>query len=493
MPTPRYPSLYQVNTRVWLNAYAKKLGHAVTLDDIPDGELDAWAKQGFDWIWLLSVWQTGEEARTISRTNTDWRHEFQETLPDLQESDIGGSGFAITAYEVHHLLGGNAALARFRERMIQRGMKLMLDFVPNHMGLGHPWLETHPHYFITGSDAQLTQEPHNYCHVCTTQCELIFAYGRDPYFAGWPDTLQLDYSHAETQLAMQQELLKIATLCDGVRCDMAMLLLPEVFERTWGKRMESFWPVAISAVRQHYPQFCFMAEVYWDLEWSLQQQGFDYTYDKRLYDRLREQNVKAIREHFWADLSFQNKLARFLENHDEPRAAATFPLAEHMAAAVLTYLSPGLRFFHQGQMSGCQKKISPHLIRGPVEAIDPLLASFYDRLLKVLSRLEVREGVWQLIDCVPGWSGNDTHPNFICFAWTNAQHEYLVITVNYSSQVSQAHVLLPFSTELQNATWQFYDLLSNDQFIWQGNDLQARGLFLNEQPWQARVFKLQKQ
>ena len=117
-----------------------------------------------------------------------------------------------------------------------------------------------------------------------------------------------------------------------------------------------------------------MAEVYWDMEWTLQRQGFDYTYDKRLYDRLREHRARPVREHFAAGLDFQDKLARFLENHDEPRAAATFAPEVHVAAAVLTYFSPGLRFFHQGQFEGRRTRISPHLVRGPDEPVDDRLA-----------------------------------------------------------------------------------------------------------------------
>src|SRR5262249_37659643 len=175
------------------------------------------------------------------------------------------------------------------------------------------------------------------------------------------DTLQLNYGNPATQAAMIAELIKIAGQCDGVRCDMAMLVLPEVFERTWNIPCQPFWPQATERVRQQAPEFCFMAEVYWDLEWTLQQQGFDFTYDKRLYDRLRAGHARPVREHLYAGLDYQDKLARFLENHDEPRAAATFAPGVHEAAAVITFLSPGLRFFHQGQLEGRRKHISPHL------------------------------------------------------------------------------------------------------------------------------------
>jgi glycosidase len=185
MNAPLYPSLYQTNTRVWLTALARDLGRSATLDDIPDTELDRLAAMGFDWIWLLSVWQTGAAAQAVSRSNPEWRHEFEQTLPDLTEDDIPGSGFAITGYTAHRDLGGDAALARVRERMRQRGLKLMLDFVPNHMAPDHPWVEEHPEYFVSGSAADLANAPHNYFQAPTANGPRIFAYGRDPYFAGW--------------------------------------------------------------------------------------------------------------------------------------------------------------------------------------------------------------------------------------------------------------------------------------------------------------------
>ena len=285
------------------------------------------------------------------------------------------------------------------------------------------------------------------------------------------------------------ELVKIAGQCDGVRCDMAMLVLPDVFERTWGIPAQPFWPQATQRVRERVPDFCFMAEVYWDLEWTLQQQGFDYTYDKRLYDRLRDGHARPVREHFHAGLEYQNKLARFLENHDEPRAAATFPPEVHEAAAVITFLSPGLRFFHQGQFEGRQKRISPHLVRGPDEPIDQQLEQFYDRLLAVLRQPVVRHGQWQLLECVPAWDGNWTWDCFLAFAWHGPGGERLLVTVNYAPNQSQCYVRLPF-TDLGNGRWRLADVLGTATYDRDGDDLQARGLYLDVPPWQAHVFSL---
>jgi hypothetical protein len=513
MTTVCYPSLYQINTRVWLTELSRNLGRPAILDDIADAELDRLAQLGFDWIWFLSVWQTGLAAQNVSRSNPGWRKEFQETLPDLREQDIPGSGFAITGYSVHADLGGDAALARLRERLQKRGLRLMLDFVPNHTGLDHPWTLDHPEYFVQGTELDLARAPQNYTWVKRQRGDLLLAHGRDPYFPGWPDTLQLNYANPATQEAMIGELVKIAGQCDGVRCDMAMLVLPEVFERTWGQRAPLFWPTATRRVRQRVPGFLFMAEVYWDLEWTLQQQGFDYTYDKRLYDRLREQHARPVRDHLHAGLDYQNKLARFLENHDEPRAAATFPPRGHEAAAVVTYLSPGLRFFHDGQFEGRKKRISPHLCRRPDEPMDADLAKFYDRLLAVLRQPLLREGRWQLLACVPAWEGNWTCECFLAFAWQGpltpkapqpdpspprgegekgtGEGERLVVAVNYAPHQSQCYVWLPF-TDLGNRQWRLEDQMDTAVYNRDGNSLQCRGLYLDMRPWQACVFSLTK-
>jgi hypothetical protein len=486
---PRYPSLFQINTRVWLTGLSRNLGRPATLDDLPETALDHLAAQGFDWVWLLSVWQTGPAGQQVSRKNREWRKEFEETLPDLREEDIAGSGFAITGYHVHQALGGDAALARLRERLRKRGLRLMLDFVPNHTGLDHPWVEEHPEYYITGTERDLARAPQNYTWVKRKRGDLLLAHGRDPYFPGWPDTLQLNYGNPATQEAMIGELTRIAGQCDSVRCDMVMLVLPDIFERTWGIPAQPFWPKAIPHVREQAPDFCFLAEVYWDLEWTLQQQGFDYTYDKRLYDRLRDGHARPVREHFWAGLHYQDKLARFLENHDEPRAATAFPPGVHEAAAVITFLSPGLRFFHQGQFEGRKKRISPHLCRGPDEPIDPELGKFYDMLLGVLRQPALRNGRWYLLECVPAWEGNWTSECFVAFAWHDPGGERFLVAVNYAPNQSQCYLRLPF-TDLGNNRWRLQDQLGSAIYDREGNDLQSRGFYLDVPPWNASLFSL---
>ena len=485
----RHPSLYQVNTRVWLTELSRELGRPATLDDVPDQALDWMADMGFEWVWLLSVWQTGTAGRQVSLTHAEWRTEFQHTLPDLTDEDISGSGFAIAGYTVHRDLGGHAALARLRSRIAARGLRLMLDFVPNHTALDHPWIHDHADYYVRGTELDLARAPRNYVWIGRPRGDLLLAHGRDPFFDGWPDTLQLNYGNPATQLAMAAELMRIAWQCDGVRCDMAMLVLPEVFERTWGIPAQPFWPEATRRVRKRFPEFRFMAEVYWDLEWTLQQQGFDYTYDKRLYDRLRTGPARSVRDHLRADLAYQDRMARFLENHDEPRAAATFAPGMGEAAAVVTYLSPGLRFFHQGQLSGARKRISPHLGRGPVEPVDEVLRQFYQRLLTVLRRPEVRDGEWRLLETRPAWEGNGSYDAFLAWAWTGPEGARLVVAVNYAPHGSQCYLPLPMR-DLADRSWQLADLMSDASYDRDGTALSEAGLYLDLDPWQYHVFEL---
>lgn len=497
MSPPRYPSLYQINTRVWLRELSRRLGRPATLDDVPDDALGQLRALGFDWVWLLGVWQTGEAGREVSLRHPGWRQDYQALLPDWQDRDVTGSPFAVRSYAVHLDYGGNQALRRLRERLRGHGLRLLLDFVPNHVAPDHPWVWERPEFFIPGDDGLLAREPENYRRVETRHGPRVLAHGRDPYFPGWPDTLQLNYRHAGLRAAMTEELTRIAGACDGLRCDMAMLLLPEVIHRTWHDLSRPrdgsapvdtpFWPEAIAHVRRAHPDFLFMAEVYWDLEWTLQQQGFEYTYDKRLYDRLHLRDAAGVRGHLRAELSFQERLVRFLENHDEPRAAAAFPPRTHEAAAVLTFLAPGLRFLHEGQLEGRTRKVSVHLGRRPDEPVNQSLQDFYRRLIEVLARPEVRNGRWRLLDCRIAWDGNQTWSRFLAYAWEGPAAERLLVCVNYGTAQGQCYINLPFD-DLRGKAVLLGDLLGPARYERAGDDLATRGLYLDLPAWGYHVF-----
>ena len=484
------PMLFQINTRVTLTELAKKLGRTTTLDDIPDSMLDDLAEDKFTWIYLLSVWQTGEMGRRISREHREWKPAFQIDIPDLTDEDICGSGFAVSDYKLHENFGKPEALLRFKRRVSDRGMKLMLDLVPNHTAIDHGWVKSHPEFYVQGDEAAIASAPQNFIRIG----DRIFAHGRDPYFDGWSDTLQLNYGNTDLCKAMFAEVSRIATTCDGLRCDMAMLLLPDVFQTTWSIDIQPFWPDTIEKIKSAHLAFSFMAEVYWDREWDLQQQGFDFTYDKRLYDRLRQGQARPVRDHFLADLEYQQRSARFLENHDEPRAAGTFELDQHKAAAILTFLSPGLRFFHQGQFEGYRKKVSVHVSRKPLEKDDATITLFYKELLDCLELPVVHGGEWQLLDCTPAWDGNWTWDSFIAFAWTDyATREQLLAIVNYSDHHSQCYVDVP-QVEQPDAKKSYLHLMLADSSSTRAiQTLDATNtdnkLFVDFPPWGFEVFR----
>jgi glycosidase len=494
-----YPVLYQINTRVWLLELAGSVGRPATLADISDDFLDRIASLGFDSVWFLGLWQTGPAGRQVAFGRPEWRQEFRQILPDLTEADVVSSPFAVAGYTLNRDFGDETALPRLRERLHARGLQLMVDFVPNHTALDHPWVQAHPEFYIQGSQADLDREPGNFRKVETERGAVILAHGRDPNFPGWMDTFQLNYRHPALREAMTQELLRIADHADGVRCDMAMLLLPEVIQRIWGTRSlpadgvapvdTSFWVEAISQVKAKNPQFLFMAEAYWGLESQLIRQGFDYAYDKGLYDLLVAQDATEVRAHLEADPAYQGKWVRFLENHDEPRAAQKFPLPVHQAAAVVTYLLPGLRFFHEGQLGGRRVHVPMELGRRPTETVDPVLQEFYAKLLNCLKRPELREGRWQLRKVHPGQEGNSTSDRFLVFWWEGTADQRLLITVNYGPTRGQGYVDLS-SADLGRNRVRLQDLMSAAVFERDGPDLLTQGLYLDLPAWGFHVFVL---
>lgn len=498
MRPARFPVLYEVNARIWLQEQGRTRGRCATLDDVSDRELDQIAALGFDWVWLMGAWQTGHAGRALSIRQSSWRADYARVLPDVRESDVCGSPYAVQAYTAHADFGGDAALHRLRERLHQRGLRLMLDFVPNHTALDHAWAYEHPEYYVAGVDDDLAVEPVNHVRVQTRHGARVLAHGRDPYFPGWPDTLQLNYRDPRVRTAMIAELRAVASRCDGVRCDMAMLVLPDVFARTWGSAAlprdgtppvdEPFWPEAIGQVRAAFPEFLFLAEAYWDLEWALQQHGFDFTYDKRLYDRLRDRNADAVRGHLHADPAFQAKSARFLENHDEERAATAFAPDAHQAAAIVAFLVPGMRLLHEGQLEGRKTRTSVHLARRIDEPVDPILQAFYRRLLGCLSASQVHEGSWQLLEARPAWEGNPTVSQFLSFGWSEPGKPALLVAVNYGQAQGQCFVPIP-RLESPGPAIVFQDLMSEARYERPRDDVEARGLFLDLPPWGFHVFQ----
>jgi glycosidase len=484
------PRLYQLNPKLFLSS----VGRSATLDDIPDSLLESLQAKGFDWVWLLGVWSVGQTGAKIARQPSEWRRECLSVLPDLTDDDIVGSPFAVCSYTVDDSLGGNAALARVRHRLQSFDLKLMLDFVPNHIGHDHPWVRSNPDFLITGTAEQLNSDPLTWTRL---EDNRIVAFGRDPNFPGWTDTLQLNYFNPALRVAMLDELLAISRVCDGVRCDMAMLIEPEVFRETWGKRaphavqgFNSFWHEAIATVRRSTPEFLFAAEVYWDYEYKLQQHGFDFTYDKRLYDRILEGDGERVCAHLRAPLNYQQKMVRFLENHDEPRIASTLSLQEHRAAAVVTFFAPGMRLIHDGQLTGRRLRVPVQLRRAPHERSSEGVENLYREVLPLAHSPAVTHGKWHLLETREAWPYNPSHVHFVAYLIEHPLRTLLVV-VNYWAHRGQCFVRIPDRPWLEG-TVEFRDLLSQERLVRPASDILDRGLFLDCAEWQSHVFSIEQ-
>jgi hypothetical protein len=480
------PFVYEVNTWVWLDELSRREGRPVDLAGVPEPEWEAIASLGFDAVWLMGVWERSPAGKAIALANESLVESFRRVLPDFAEADVVGSPYCIRDYSVDAHLGGPRGLAAAREALARHGLGLILDFVPNHVAPDHPWTEAHPEYLVRGSDDDLERDPASFVRVGAG----VVANGRDPYFPAWPDVVQLNAFSPDLRRAVVATVRSIAAQCDGLRCDMAMLVTNDVFERTWGDRAGprpdgDYWPTVITAVKAEHPGFLFVAEAYWDLEWELQQQGFDHCYDKRLYDRLVHDGAEQIHGHLSADVGYQRRLVRFLENHDEPRAAATFPRDQARAAAVTTLAQTGMRLVHEGQLEGRKVQLPVFLARRPDEPVDPDVRAFYDTLLAALQDGVFRDGEWVLGER-RGWEGNDTWQQLVVWGWRGAARKLVV--VNLGERPASGLVTLPWE-ELRARTWRLDDASDGRQYERGGDDLRD-GLYVALAPWHWHLFDL---
>ena len=486
---PAAPVFYELNTAAWLHDVGARAGRPATLGSVPDAEWDAVTPQGVDAVWLMGVWQRSPVGVELARPNEE--ASWHEVLPDLTDADVIGSAYCIRSYVVDDRFGGRDGLAAARAALAARGKRLLVDFVPNHVAPDHAWTTAHPEYFVAGSEEELERDPASFVKVG----DRVLANGRDPYFPAWPDVVQLNAFSSELRRAVIDTLGRIAEQCDGVRCDMAMLMMNDIFERTWGERAgarpaDDYWPAVIEAVRSRRADFVFMAEAYWDLEYALQQEGFDYCYDKRLYDRLVQEDAGSVRGHLTADTGYQERLVRFVENHDEPRAAATFPPAKARAAAVATLAQTGARLVHEGQLDGRRAQLPVFLGRRPHEEPDAELRAFYERLLGGLRDGVCRTGEWQLGER-SGWDGNATWENLVVWGWRDADAPRKLVVVNLGDAPAAAHVSLPWD-ELRGTSWRLADALSDGVYERSGDDLRD-GLYVALDPWASNLFDLTAQ
>jgi hypothetical protein len=479
---PQNPVIYELNTVAWLHEVGERTG-ATTLAEVPPAEWELVTPPGVDAVWLMGVWERSPVGVRLALDSPEQVASFHAALPDLRDADVIGSAYCISGYQVDLRFGGRDGLASARAALADRGVRLLLDFVPNHVAPDHRWVTEHPEYFVRGTRDDLARDPAGFLAVGDS----IIARGRDPYFPPWPDVAQLDAFGLGLRQAAADTLIDIGRQADGVRCDMAMLLLNGIFARTWGERVGSapeheYWTDVIGSVRAVHPDFVFAAEAYWDLEWDLQQLGFDYCYDKRLYDRLLHEGPASVRGHLHADLAYQRRLVRFLENHDEPRAAEELAPPAERAAAVTVATLPGATLWHEGQFEGRRVRLPVFLGRRPPEPVDEDLLRFHLALLAAAA--SCRRGRWASCPAT-GWTDDQSCDQLLSWCWSDGETRSLVV-VNDSSSAATARLHVPWD-DVAGQTWRLDDRMSGDVFTRGGDEIATDGLYVQLAPWGFHV------
>ncbi len=441
-----YPRLYEINTRPWL----KKFGENTRLEKVPDKYWHDLADKGINMVWLMGIWETTPSSIEEYCFHPDLINAYNHISEDWNKKDISGSPYAIEDYIPAKNLVTKKNLKVLKKKLNRLGLKLILDFIPNHFNAHCALTRKHPEVFLTGDEQTLRADPHTFFK----REDIVFTHGKDPYFPAWTDTLQVNYFSKYAADFMIEKLEQVAEMCDGVRCDMAMLMLSDVFQKTWGflgieKNYDyEFWDACIDRIRSRFPHFIFIAEAYWDTPWRLQQMGFDYTYDKTLLDLIIEEKYKEIKAHLGGDISYHRKTIKFIENHDEERSLKVLGFEKAQAAAVLFSTVPGLKLYYDGQWVGSRVKYPVQLGRFFPEEDCPCTTSdslpeipcvcmhvFYSRLLDIMGDAIYRKGNWsQIAD-----GGND---NLIAMKWSLGNIEHFIF-INFDKHKNRYIIDLP--------------------------------------------------
>ncbi|MEW6652590.1 MAG: alpha-amylase family glycosyl hydrolase [Bacteroidota bacterium] len=490
---PDNPTLYEINTRTWIKRFSPSYSN--TLKDIPDSYWKELAMLGIEYVWLMGIWQTCDSIIDKYCFEDYLRKSYSKALKDWKHEDVAGSPYSINEYKVNPFLGTQEDVLRLKEELNRIGIKLILDFVPNHFSAGSTLIQTKPEIFLRVNSETFRNEPHTYFQPRIDKAE-FFAHGRDPFFPAWQDTVQVNICNVDAREFLTNILLKLTRLCDGVRCDMAMLALNNVFKNTWaGVLSESclqnskteFWSQAISTVKNERDDFLFLAEAYWDLEWQLLQLGFDYTYDKRLTDRLKYSTVSEIAEHLKAENSYQKKSIRFLENHDEERILTVVGKEKSKAAAIVVSTLQGMRFYNDGQLEGKRVKVPVQLSREPEEKTNTEVQLFYSKLLKICSAEVFKKGTWKLLKPLSSWETNLTYQNILAWEW-QLRDERRIVLINYSEAQSSCRLKLDITGYPEELI--FKDLLNDVNYNRSAEEIYVLGLYIELKPWQAHILAL---
>lgn len=484
----RHPHLYEINTWAWLEEISARSGRLVTLGDVGDTEWDSLAAKGFDAVWLMGVWRRSPAARLLALAHAQSSPEqFDRVLPGWKPDDIVASPYAVAEYVPDARIGAWQSLDKTRDKLHQRGMALFLDFVGNHTAIDHPWTREHPEFYVQGTQQDFERDPESFFLVESAKGAVFIAHGKDPYFPPWRDTAQLNHFEAGMRAAQLEGLRTIARHCDGVRCDMAMLHLRDIFGTMWAHLLGStsaprteFWSDAHVAV----PELTLLAEAYWGTESRLLDLGFSFAYDKGLYDSIRDICMPNIHSILAANADDQSRRARFLENHDEPRCASVFGAERLRSVAILMGTLPGMRFYHQGELEGRKEHLPITLRIAAPQPPDGAIAPVFEQILSVTKQDVFHAGEWTLLAVTH--DNEPTSGNLIAFEW-RLGNLWKLIVVNLAAIPSQGRVQLGDRASPEK-TYTLRDELDGTLYSREGTELRAPGLFVRRDPFTAHLF-----
>ncbi|MGC2720573.1 MAG: alpha-amylase family glycosyl hydrolase, partial [Candidatus Acidiferrales bacterium] len=439
--------------------------------------------------WLMGVWRRSAESRRQNIEDPQNFAKYNAALPGWTAADVISSPYAVTGYVPDARIGPWESVDLVRKKLHARGIALYLDFVGNHTALDHPWTREHPEYYLLGTQDEFERDASLFFPVTSGSKTNLIARGKDPYFPPWRDVAQLNYFSPELRAAQIAELKNIASFCDGVRCDMAMLQLTEVFGRTWGWLLRGapapateFWSEARAAV----PELTLLAEAYWGTEAKLFDLGFSFAYDKVLYDEVRNMNAGAVHERITSMPGRQGDFARFLENHDEQRRAAAFPNDRLEADGTLMGTLPGMRFYHQGELEGRRISLPITLRVAADEPVDPVSEKFFELLLQITNEEVFHTGAWRILQV--NAEGDAPPDGLIAYEW-RSDTAWKMVVVNLADGTCQGRI--PIGNGISaDAQYLFWDQINEVKYPRSGAELHDVGLFVRRDRFQAHLFDI---
>jgi glycosidase len=389
------------NAYVWLDQLSKRYQRQLKrLDEIPDKELDQFAQNGINGLWLIGLWERSPASKRIKQ---------MRGKPDAE-----ASAYSIFNYQIASDLGGEEAYENLRDRAWKRGIRLASDMVPNHMGIDSKWVIEHPNRFISldyspfptytfngpnlswdervgifledhyydSSDAAVVFKRVDY-H--TGDSRYIY-HGNDGTSMPWNDTAQLNYLLPEVRDSIIEEILSVARRFPIIRFDAAMTLAKKHYQRLWFPQPGSggaiptrsdhglsksefdvsmpkeFWREVVDTIAREAPDTLLLAEAFWLMEgYFVRTLGMHRVYNSAFMNMLRDEKNQDYRLVIKNTLEFDPEILKryvnFMSNPDEETAVAQFGKGDkYFGICIMMATMPGLPMFGHGQIEGFAEK-----------------------------------------------------------------------------------------------------------------------------------------